>query len=133
MTNKEYKLNESNKEKKYDLEERTAKFGDAIIEFAKKIPKNAITLPIITQLVKAGTSVGANYNEADNAESRADFKHKISICKKESKETKYWLERVSTAVSELKEEAKCLIREATELNLIFNAIVNTTKKNGIIK
>jgi len=110
-------IKDSNKEKKYDLEERTAKFGDAIIEFAKKIPKNAITLPIITQLIKAGTSVGANYNEADNAESRADFKHKISICKKESKETKYWLERTVTAVPELKEEARQHIREATELNL----------------
>ncbi|PIZ00406.1 four helix bundle protein [bacterium (Candidatus Howlettbacteria) CG_4_10_14_0_8_um_filter_40_9] len=129
----ETKDNNQELEKKYDLEERTAKFGDAIIEFAKKILKNAITLPIITQLVKAGTSMGANYNEADNAESRADFKHKISICRKESRESKYWLERVFTVAPELKEEGKRIAREATELNLIFNAIVNTTNKNGISK
>ena len=129
----ETKDNNQELEKKYDLEERTAKFGDAIIEFAKKILKNAITLPIITQLVKAGTSMGANYNEADIAESRADFKHKISICRKESRESKYWLERVFSAVHELKEDGRKLAREATELDLIFNAIVNTTNKNGISK
>jgi len=76
---------------KYDLEERTAKFGENIIKFAKKIPKTSVTLPIIPQLVKAGTSVGANYCEADDAESKKDFKHKIGICKKETRETKHWL------------------------------------------
>lgn len=75
--------------KKFDLEERTGKFGENIIEFAKKIPKNPITLPLITQLIKAGTSVGANYCEADCAESKKDFEHKLGICKKESKETKH--------------------------------------------
>jgi len=67
---------------KYDLEERTAKFGEEIIKFANKVSKNAITLPLVSQLVKAGTSVGANYCEADDAESRKDFQHKIGICKK---------------------------------------------------
>ncbi len=67
--------------KRYDLLERTAKFGEDIIEFAKRIPQNPITLPLITQLVKAGTSVGANYSEADCAESKKDFEHKIGICK----------------------------------------------------
>jgi len=68
---------------KFDLEERTGNFGSAIIIFAEKIPRSAVTLPLISQLVRSGTSVGANYCEADDAESRADFKHKIGICKKE--------------------------------------------------
>lgn len=73
----------------YDLEERTAVFGENVIRFAKKIPQNPITNPLITQLVKSGTSIGANYCEADDAESKQDFKHKIGICKKEARETKH--------------------------------------------
>ena len=80
---------QSPNDKKYDLEERTAKFGEKILEFASRLPKNPITLPIISQLVRAGTSIGANYCDADGAESKKDFKHKMGICKKEAKETKY--------------------------------------------
>ena len=79
----------NDKYRKFDLEERTAKFGEDIIEFAKKIPQTPVTLPLINQLVKAGTSVGGNYCEADCAETKKDFEHKIGICKKESKETKH--------------------------------------------
>src|SRR5438552_6631447 len=71
---------------KFDLEIRTAKFGASIIRFAKRLPMNAINTPLVTQLVRAGTSVGANYVEANNAESRKDFHHKIGICRKESRE-----------------------------------------------
>ena len=78
--------------KKYGLAERTAKFGEDIIRFRKKIPRGPITDPLINQLVKCGTSVGANYSEADDAESKLDFKHKIGICKKESRECKPLLE-----------------------------------------
>jgi len=112
---------------KYDLEERTAKFGEEIIIFCKKNPKNAITLPLINQLVKAGTSVGANYCEADNAESKKDFRHKIGIVKKESREAKHFLRMMITAVPERENEAKKLMQEAKELNLIFNAIFNKVK------
>ena len=114
--------------KRFDLEERTAKFGENIIEFAKKILKNPITLPLITQLVKAGTSVGANYSEADCAESKRDFEHKIGICKKESKESKHWLRMIAKAVPKLKDEAKILWKEANELNLIFSSIVIKSRK-----
>ena len=113
---------------KFDLEERTAKFGKNIIKFAKKIPVSLITKPLIPQLVKAGTSVGANYCEADDAESKKDFRHKIGICKKEARESKHWLRMIVMAVPELKEEARKLWREAKELNLIFNAIVRSSKK-----
>jgi four helix bundle protein len=120
-------MTNSQSPKIYDLEERTAKFGEDIIKFAKKIPKNTITIPIIGQLVRAGTSVGANYCEADDAESKMDFKHKIGICKKESRESKHWLRMTVVAVPELKEGARILWQEAKELNLIFNSITNKLK------
>ncbi|MDO8600823.1 MAG: four helix bundle protein [bacterium] len=118
----------TNEGNKYDLEERTAKFGEEIIKFSKKISQNSVTLPLITQLVKAGTSVGANYCEADDAESKADFKHKIGISKKEARETKHWLRMIAIATPELQEDARVLWQEAKELNLIFNAIVKKLKK-----
>lgn len=111
------------KDKKYNLEERTAKFGENVIKFARKIPKDVVTLPIISQFVRSGTSIGANYCEADGAESKKDFKHKLGICKKEAKETKHWLRMVATACSQLKDEARLLWKEAQELTLIFSAII----------
>ncbi len=113
---------------KYDLEERTAKFGEDIIEFCKKVPKNPITLPLISQLVRSCSSVGANYCEADCAETKKDFEHKIGICKKESKESRHWLRMVAKAVPELKEETRRYWKEANELNLIFSSIVNKSRK-----
>ena len=115
---------------KYDLEERTAKFGEEIVKFAKKIPKNSVTIPLITQLVKSGTSVGANYCEADDAESSKDFQHKIGICKKEARESKHWLKMIIVACEESKDEAEKLWQEAKELNLIFNSINNKIKNKG---
>ncbi len=108
--------------KKFDLEERTAKFGENSIRFCKKISRGSITDPLINQLIKCCTSVGANYCEADDAESKLDFRHKIGICKKESRESKHFLRMVAIAVPELKEEAGKLWQEAKELNLIFNSI-----------
>ena len=109
---------------KYDLEERTAKFGENIIDFAKTLPKNIITVSIIVQLVKSGTSIGANYCEAIGASSKKDFRNKIFICKKESQETKHWLRMISKAVPESKEKTIKLWKEAQELTLIFNKIVS---------
>jgi len=106
----------------FDLEERTARFGEAIIRFAKRIPVNPVTLPLIGQLVKAGTSVGANYCEANDAESKKDFRHKIGICRKESRESKHWLRMIGVAVPELCQDARVLWQEAKELNLIFSSI-----------
>lgn len=113
--------------KKYDLHERTAKFGKSIVNFTKKIPENSITRPLIGQLVRAGTSVGANYCEADNASTKKDFFYRIGICRKESKESKYWLQMIITAVPYLKDEAGLHSTEAQELNLIFSAIINNRK------
>ena len=75
--------------KKYDLEERTAKFGENVISFCKSLPHNTINKPLISQLIRSSTSVGANYMEANGASSRKDFKNKIFICKKEAHKTKH--------------------------------------------
>lgn len=112
----------NDKNREYNLEERTAKFGEEIIRFCKTIPVNVISKPIINQLVRSGTAVGALYCEADDAESGKDFKHKIGICKKEARETKHWLRMMVIAIPECQEESKILWQEAKELNLIFNAI-----------
>lgn len=128
MSNQTPILNDKIPKRIYDLEERTAAFGENIIQFARSVPKNVVTLPIISQLVRAGTSVGANYCEADDAESKKDFNHKIGICKKEARETKHWLRMIVVACPELKEDARTLWTEAKELNLIFNAIVRSGRK-----
>lgn len=107
----------------YDLEERTAKFGEAILAFAKRIPVNEVTKPLIGQLVRSGTSVGANYCEADSAHSKKDFVHKIALCKAEARETKHWLRMIAVATPQTKENARKLWREANELMLIFSAII----------
>src|SRR5205807_4715005 len=86
----------------YDLEERTARFGEAVIDFAKAIPQNAVTSRIISQLVGAGTSVGANYLEADDAVSKKEFLKNIGTCRKEARETKHFLRMIVRAVPELK-------------------------------
>ncbi|MBI4132628.1 MAG: four helix bundle protein [Candidatus Sungbacteria bacterium] len=109
--------------KKYDLEERTAKFGEAIIEFLNHLPETTVNRPLISQLMRAGTSVGANYMEADGAASRKDFHHKISICRKEAKETLHWLRMVAKANPSRQDESRELWNEAKELALIFSAIL----------
>ena len=107
-----------NNNKKWDLEERTAKFGEDIILFCKKVPRNPITIPLITQLVKAGTSVGANYCEADDAESKKDFRHKIGIVKKESRESKHFIRMIVVAVPKLKEDGTVDYKKQTLLKPI---------------
>jgi four helix bundle protein len=113
--------------KKYDLEERTAIFGEKIIDLCKRVPKNTVTTPIISQSVRAGTSIGANYCEANGASSKRDFKNKIFICKKEAIETKYWLRMLTKADRSFAEECRNLWREAQELTLIFSKIANSSK------
>ena len=115
-----------NKNKKqYDLEERTLKFSEDIIIFVSRIKRDTITSPLISQLVRSATSIGANYCEANGASSKKDFKNKIYICKKEAKETKYWLQLISKAVPDSSEKCKIYLKEAQELTLIFSKIAQT--------
>jgi len=106
----------------FDLEERTAKFGEAVIAFAKTVPVTNVTSPLIPQLVRAGTSVGANYVEADDADSRKDFRFKIGLCRREAREAKHWLRMIVAAEMRLGGVVRTLWKEANELNLIFGAI-----------
>ena len=108
---------------RYDLEERTAQFGESAIDFAKAIPVNLITTPLISQLVRTSTSVGVNYGEADNASSEKNIKHSIRICQRESKETKHGLRMISRAEPQLKDNTRRLWQEGHELLLIFSAII----------
>ena len=112
---------------KYDLEERTAKFAEDIIDLARGIRVDAVNKRIVEQLIGAGGSVGANYCEATEAESKKDFIHKIGIVKKETKETKHWLRLLARANPERKEEIKKLWREAHELLLIFSKISRSSR------
>jgi len=116
--------------KPYDLEERTALFGESILRFAKRIPVNVVTEPLVKQLVRSGTSVGANYCEADDAGSKKEFRHRISICKRESRECRHWLRMIAAAVPALKEEAREHWQEAKELNLIFGSIYRGKKSQS---
>ena len=113
------KIQNPNIKKKYDLEERTAKFGEDIIEFAKNIPDTPVIRPLVSQIVRSGTSIGANYMEADGAESKKDFQHKIGLCKKESKETMHWLRMIAKANSTKKMNVANFGRRLMNLPLYF--------------
>lgn len=127
MTNQIPMPNEARTKVEYNLEQRTTAFGLEVIRFAKRIPVNTVTRPLIQQFVRPGTSIGANYCEADNAESRKDFIHKIGISKKEAKETKYWIHLIVEAAPALRDAARPLWNEAKELNLIFSAITRRSR------
>lgn len=111
---------------KYDLDERTAKFAEEIISLCRKVPKNVVTTPVISQLVRAGTSIGANYSEANGASSKKDFKNKIFICKKEAIETKYWLRMLAKSDDQYTEDCRKLWKETQELTLIFSKIAKSS-------
>ncbi len=116
-------------EKAYDLEKRTLDFSRKLITFCNLCPKSITTIPLINQLIRSGTSIGANYREANGASSRKDFQNKIFICKKESKETLYWLELLGESIDngKIKEDCRNLWQESKEFILIFGKIAYSTK------
>lgn len=111
----------------FTLEERTAVFGENILKILKTLPSNTFTKPLISQLIRSSTSVGANYCEANGASSKKDFRNKIHICKKEVQETKHWLRMLSSVIDDniKKEDLRVLWQEAQELTLIFGKITGT--------
>lgn len=113
----------------YDLEERTAVFGESVSEFCLELGESAATKPIISQLVRAATCIGANDCEADDAESKRDFRRKIALGRKESREPRFWCRMIAKAASTCKTRARAVWKEAREHNLIFARIVRTTDKN----
>ncbi|MFH0814658.1 MAG: four helix bundle protein [Candidatus Falkowbacteria bacterium] len=111
------------------MEERTANFGIAIIKFSKRLALSPLSKPLIIQLIRAATSIGANYMEANGASSKKDFKNKIYIAKKETQETKHWLRMIAEYYPQEKEALRRLWQEAQELTLIFSKIVRTATTN----
>src|SRR2546426_11948161 len=113
---------------KVELEKRTKQFALKIIAFAATLPIGRIGDVIKYQLVKSGTSIGANYREANRAESRNDFIHKIGVVEKEAAETQYWLDLSQEARLGSTQERQWLLQESGELLAIFTSIGKTTKR-----
>lgn len=116
--------------KQFDLEDRTYKFTCDVIALCKPIRQDTIVRPIISQLIRSSSSIGANYVEANNASSKKDFRNKIYICKKEVQETKYWLRVLKNVISQRDNEIGILWQEAHELNLIFQKIISSLDKKN---
>ena len=111
-----------------ELERRILKFGVSVVKKCSDHSNNPSLRPIIDQLIKSSTSIGANYAEANNASSSTDFRNKIFIAKKESGETRYWLRLLSELLPN--EDFTALKQEALELNLIFQKIISTMKSKS---
>lgn len=111
----------------YDLEERTAKFGEEIIKICRKIEINPINERLIKQLVASAGSIGANYCEANESESRKDFIHKIKIAAKEIKETRHWIRLLASAEPQIKDELRSEWKEVNEILMIFLKIIKSCK------
>ena len=112
---------------KIQLEKRTKEFSLILIRFLQSFPKNYLGEALGRQLLKSGTSIGANYREANRAESKADFIHKLVVVEKEASETLYWLELLLEAGIGANQEAIRLMQEAKELLAIFTAAGRTSK------
>jgi len=113
----------------YNLEQRTKDFSKEVITLLLKVRKNEINRNIISQLIRSATAVGANYQEANAASSKKDFRNKIFICRKEIQETKYWIELLAHSNQEVKPQLRNLWSEAHELTLIFNKIFTSLKNH----
>jgi four helix bundle protein len=111
----------------YDLEDRTKKFSKELIDFLKNIEQNCFNKNTISQLIRSATSIGANYHEANGAVSDKDFFNKISICRKEAKETEYWIELLAEASPEHKTQLRIFLAKAHEFVLIFGTIFYSQK------
>ena len=119
-------LNTESDGRGFDLAERTALFGEAILNFVLGIDRDDVRGPLVRQLVISATSIGANYMEADEAGTKKEFRYRISVCCREAKETQYWLRMIAAAAPNHKQEARAHWQEAHELTLIFGAIYRKT-------
>lgn len=117
----------TNKEFGQRLEKRTKAFAVQMIRLVSRLPKSREADSIARQMVRSGTSVGANYREANRAVSRADFRHRISICEKEASETQYWLEVISEVGWLSAEELKADLDECSQLLALLTSIHRSTK------
>ena len=120
-------MSESKNSKHYDLEERTFRFAKEVIDLVNTLPKSIANVELIKQIVRSSGSVGANYIEANEALSKKDFAMRVKICRKEAKESRYWLALIEVRGEDTEKRRQLLIGEATELMKIFGSIVEKTK------
>jgi four helix bundle protein len=123
-------MSEKHNSRPYDLEDRTQKFAKEVCEFVNVAPKTLVNLEILKQLVRSAGSVGANYIEANESISKKDYSFRVKICRKEAKESRYWLNLLQLEKDELKKVRETFVQEATELTRIFGAIIQKTKIEG---
>ena len=114
-------------EKKYDLEERTTKFGKAVIRLCIELPKGPINNRLIDQVIGSSGSIGANYREANDALGKKDFIQRLKISRRESKEAQHWLELLMEANKDKKDEIHLLLKEVNELRNILSSIINKSE------
>lgn len=115
---------------KYDLGERSAVFAEAVVEFSMSVRFDAVSDPLVRQFIRAATSIGANYCEAEDGGSRKEFRYRISLCRRESRETMYWCRVLAKALPERADDLRPLWKEADELNRIFGKIFQSTKPSN---
>lgn len=128
LSTKQIQITKVQKSKQHDLEDRTFRFARRVNEFVNSLATKTLpNIEIIRQLVKSAGSVGANYIEANEALSKKDFFMRVKICRKEAKETCYWL-RLLNCSAEAEEERANLIQESAELMKIFGAIIEKQKQ-----
>ena len=120
-------MTEVKNSKQYDLEERTLRFAKEVIEFVRILPKTMANIEIMKQIIRSSGSVGANYIEANEALSKKDFAMRVKICRKEAKESRYWLKLIEVKGKDTEKGRQSLINEATELMKIFGSIVEKVK------
>ena len=120
-------MTEITNSKTFDLEDRTAKFTANVIVFINICPKTIVNIELTKQLIRSAGSVGANYIEANEALSRKDFGMRVKICRKEAKESRYWLKLIEVSGDEIEKRRQDLVNESTELLKIFSSIVEKSK------
>ena len=113
----------------YDLEDRCGRFGESVIKLCKELRNDDINRPLINQIIRSATSIGANYMEANEAASTKYFRNKIKISQKEANETKHWVRMIAAANPEKRALGRIIWQEAHELTLIFATISRNTVKN----
>lgn len=109
--------------KRFDIEDRSAEFAENVILCVRQIPHDSVNKRLIEQIVGSSGSIGANYCEANEAESVKDFIHKMKIARKEIRETKHWLRLLAVANEKQKNTCRELWKEADELMKIFSVII----------
>ncbi len=122
-------MTETKKANNYDLEERTYQFAKNVALFCKRLPRTISNIEYIKQIIRASGSVGANYIEANESLSKKDFIMRIKICRKEAKESAYWLRLIiDTNPEDFTQDGLALKQEATELKKIFSSIIEKSSK-----